>query len=368
MRKTIVVLAVAMMIFMMISTVYAADMNEDYKITLADTILALQVCTGAKPAGLVSSASIKITISMAIYTEQVISGLKDEPVWRKIKEDQDSDNDGTTDRTDTWTYDKIGRVTMHEVNASEKQYVEKFLYDAGGMIKIEKDEDKDNATDYVVYFTNDTEGKTVKKEVDKDNDGNIDTVQTYAYDDDGNMTEDTYEGAYGLELRGIRIYDANGKETEYQTDDGNDGTIDSIIYRYYDTNGNLTKEEADDDNNGTTDSLMVCTYDENGNRISTESDYENDGTTDTVVTRTYEADGKITEVRTEDLNLGINITLEYHYDSHGNVIGEDTTTRSGDWEDKSVSSSDYEYGRIYELGVVARESFPGLPHYESPED
>ena len=97
----------------------------------------------------------------------------------------------------------------------------------------------------------------------------------YQYDEDGNITEETYYNADGDLLRKQKCqYDEDGNITE-ETDYNADGKIDWNQKYQYDENGNIT-EETSYNTDGELYEKQKYQYDENGN-ITEQIYYNADG-------------------------------------------------------------------------------------------
>ena len=188
------------------------------------------------------------------------------------------------------------------------------------------------------------------------------STTTYAYDKNGNLTEErrggtlrevrTYDErgnllswqSYTLDTRGECTYDENGNELTQISYDA-DGKIKSRSESVYDEQGNRTvwvyydgngKESARNEctydengrertwiryDGGTFSFCLEYVYDENGNQIQTLA-YEEDGTYRISETNAYDGHGNVIENIVYDPDGVPGVRYAYTYDERGNQTEE----------------------------------------------
>jgi serralysin len=164
-----------------------------------------------------------------------------------------------------------------------------------------------------ISYEYDESGKLLAQNIDKNNDGTIDSIKSYQYDSNNNITNiaDTasnisesmvYDDQNNLlsrqvdnpddqhDLLELYVYE-NNKLKRLDRDQEADGTIESTTTYNYDSQGNLTKYEIDQNGDGETDRYAIYTY-ENGKVTSYIEDNNNDGIPDMIVTYAYNNQGQ----------------------------------------------------------------------------
>ena len=295
--------------------------------------------------------------------------------------------DGTTS-TETYTYDDAGRQL--KVVAVNKSILGVKTYSQ------------------TVAFTYDAKGNLTKKSVTSSGVlmPKTKTVDTYAYDKNGNVVSYVENGALGKEngkfsfnkngdvLKGSikdeygidtveNTYDSKGRLTKkvaISKDD--DSSYKDVTTRTYDSKGNLIKEvyaEYEDgklwskdtttyvyntkglctketcitkDEDGTAEYICVYSYDKNGNLIKevcTETDVEGEKTKST---QTFEYDKKGRVIKSTYSSPYSKTTVVSTYDKKGNLIKE-VRTRNSDGE----ISKDVEENVYNENGLLVKSSY-----------
>lgn len=166
----------------------------------------------------------------------------------------------------------------------------------------------------------------------------------WEYDDAGNITKHTEYGAFGVVRTYVEYeYDENGNHTRYfsyekgelkevgeYTGDGQtakriwykNGVVDEVAEYEYDADGNITRHISSDAS-GVVDYISELVYDLDGKIV------QNSVTL-------FDSDGK--KLSTEVRNIEEGSTIEYKYDSEGNLINVSTYDKDG-----ALLNSDVDY-------------------------
>ena len=170
------------------------------------------------------------------------------------------------------------------------------------------------------------DGRWERVELDADDDGNIDRIDHYTFDDDGNrsLTRRNFDddGDGNIDRSEAYVHDGDGNRIRTAFDDDGDGTADRAERYTLDESGNRTRTDFDDDNDGTTD--RAENYDLNGNLIRTEMDTDNDGFLDRTEidldgdgnperVEARDTSGQLVRLETDDLSDGTPNRVEYYW-------------------------------------------------------
>jgi len=204
-----------------------------------------------------------------------------------IKREMDYDDDGTVDAVGTFANDSNGNMIRCEWdinNDGNVNHVETYIFDSVGNMIKHKTEFKDSGTVYVESYTYDSNGNMLTKVEGVDKDGIVtDNMVTtciwinrpslFHLDNTGEPLDVTAD-----------FYWRNGDwaVSEVRYDHFNDGTIELIKTYAYDNNGNMTQIKSDLDNDGTIERIEIYAYDKNGIKIKREVDQGNDGRIDLI--------------------------------------------------------------------------------------
>ena len=264
--------------------------------------------------------------------------------------DFDDDADGTTDRSEFYTQNTDNDRTRVDFDDDADGMIDRithYAFDEDGNRRVTRrdaDLDDDGNIDRTVHLN--AEGRWERVERDLDDDGTTDRIETYTYDENGNLTRAEFDdGADGMTDRAEDYrYNSIGRLTRTNFDDDNDGTTDrSEDYGYfndrltrirfdddedntfdrgetytYDENGRLTQIEFDDDGDNNPDRRVAYTYDANGNRNRTEFDDDADGTIDRITHFAFDSGGDRSVTRRDaDLDDDGNIDRTIHLNAEG---------------------------------------------------
>jgi len=129
----------------------------------------------------------------------------------------------------------------------------------------------------VFMFKYDEKGQLVKETFDEGNDGKIDNITTFEYDEHGNRTKEIRTNGDGkITYVNTVEYDEKGNEIKETTDLNGDGKVDITRNYEYDEKGNEIKRTIDNNGDGKPDFIGVSEYDTNGKRTRATS-YDGNG-------------------------------------------------------------------------------------------
>lgn len=205
----------------------------------------------------------------------------------------------------------------------------------------------------VAQFTYNSNRNLIKKEWDSaPANGIIDSVTTYTYDVNGKLTgEDISITQFSYQSTSTyqNIYDINKNLIRIEVDDGNNSSIDNIIFYAYDNNGKLIKQESDWSNNGSIDSIYLYTYNNSGKL--TRKDYVSNDSNETYL-YIYNSNGKLFQEGDDQNGDGLidrSNKISYIYNSNGQITkidkNQETATYTYDINGNVIQEMDY-YGNI----------------------
>ncbi|MBB3842247.1 hypothetical protein FHS57_006278, partial [Runella defluvii] len=187
----------------------------------------------------------------------------------------DTDNDGTPNDTDT-DDDNDGLLDTAEIGT----------LDSNGKFSL-PDTDGDGLPDLIDPLDTDGDGTPDNTDTDDDNDGILDTQDKLPLDTDNDGTPnatDTDDDGDGIldtaEAAGKALdTDNDGTPNDTDTDDDNDGILDTAEIGTLDSNGKYTLPDSDGD--GLPDLIDPLDTDGDGTPDNTDTDDDNDGILDT---------------------------------------------------------------------------------------
>ena len=183
---------------------------------------------------------------------------------------------------------------------------------------IEFDDDGDGIIDRRVYRNAD--GRWARVERDLDDDGNIDRITHYAFDDGGTQRVTRREVDLdddGIIDRTVHL-NADGRRERLEQDMDDDGFIDRITHYAFDEDGrrSVTRRDADLDDDGTIDRTVHLNAEGRWERL--EQDLDDDGTIDRITHFAFDGDGRRSVTRwDEDLDDDGNIDRTIHLNADG---------------------------------------------------
>jgi hypothetical protein len=261
---------------------------------------------------------------------------KDEPAGGPLESDSTSQYDANDNRIRQDS--SSGQITIWE-------------YDANGNQTAFKRDDGDGGTpEYEDLSKFDANSNRIGSSTDEDGDGSIDRSATFEFDADGNeIRREDFTPGNPMPVRIFTYdYNADGQLTMIRFDDGADGTIDSSTVNTYDENGrqtsslisnnvadtlytfrydaigNRTRIDTDDFNDGDIDSSDTWEYDSHNRVTRYVRDFDGDSTTPNPVdTYEYDVDGNVTRRENDDIGDGMpNRIRIWQYDANGFLVGE----------------------------------------------
>ena len=235
-----------------------------------------------------------------------------------------------------YTYNNEGDLVKKEQGSNPEHITRKYLftYDENhNLLKEEGDEGNDGTINKITTYTYDNKGNRLTKNYDYYNtssrthgaDGIADKVNTYTYDEKGNMLTDKLDhredGNHDIDEILTYTYDANNNRLTYAIDYHADGTPDHINYYTYDEDNKLIKSLDDSTVPGNSDHTKIFIYDAQGNNIRIDYDNKSDGTIDRINNYTYDTNNNQVKRTIDFENDGeIDSITTYEYDVHGNQI------------------------------------------------
>ena len=254
---------------------------------------------------------------------------RDEVVVRKYDQngnppqiELDQNADGVTDYVEYWLYDSVGNATLVKegrreftLGTFEGRSITREIYTGGNLTRIEFDGDDDGIIDSTDTFEYDSQGHLARFE------GELPSgprgVRVWNYDADGNLTKyvESFDSGVAATLTQNWRYDDNGHITYYDQDTTGDGSPE-VVYRYlYDGERKLSQVEHWESWGSTieTDTYLLS-YDGRGNLTRLDRNMES-------YQYFYAANEKLIRVETTSkFRPGIVQTTSYEYDSNGNLI------------------------------------------------
>lgn len=155
-------------------------------------------------------------------------------------------------------------------------------------------------------------------EIDKGNDGTLDEIIYYYYNDHGQLVGERSDTPYDSNNKDY-FYNTYGELEHEEWDYHDDGTIDEIYYYDYDSSGMMFRLRMDFDADNADDEAIYYSYDA-GRLVQEDSDYNLDGTIDEVTKYKYDQSGKVIQAIHNPNNSALdNQTTYYYYDEYGKI-------------------------------------------------
>lgn len=270
--------------------------------------------------------------------------------------------DPLINRINTYTYDEQSNLISesygdlaftnigveHDGNAHDiisQKYFYKYNsnYDEAGN-EIEKKRYL-GETGKITYYAHDNNGN-LYREININN-GNIDQVITYTYDEQGNLISESYDYDYNGVADRIDAYTYNeqGNLSTKNIDSDTDGVADETITYTYDEQDNLITESIDSNADGIADQIMTYAYDNRGNLISESIDFDTDRIANQITTYTYDERGDLTETSYDRNADGfVDLIDKYVFDKDGKLVSETRTDNNeNDIDDPDSETITYTY-------------------------
>ena len=266
----------------------------------------------------------------------------------------DDDGDGIIDRRVHLNAD--GRWTRVERDLDDDGTINRithYAFDDGGRRRVTRrdfDRDDDGNIDRRVHLN--AEGRWQRLEQDMDDDGTIDRITHYAFDDGGNrrvIRRDFDRDDDGIIDR-IAHLNAEGRWQRVERDLDDDGFIDRITHYAFDDGGTrrVTRRDEDLDDDGNIDRTIHLNAEGRWERV--ELDDDDDGTIDRTVHRNTDT-GAINRIDFDDDGDGTTDRSEFYTQ---NADGNRDRTNFDDDADGTIDRSEtYTYdanGRVSQTG------------------
>lgn len=204
-----------------------------------------------------------------------------------------------------------------------------FQYDAAGfVVEILHDQNGDGADDLREVFQRDSAGRELRYEKDQGIDGVLEETRTSAYDSNGllidQLVEQLGEGAQMSAVRHTWTRNTAGDILTEATDNGDDGSIDSLTTITYDTNGDPLLRTVDQGNDGTVDVRVAYAHGAPGELVEEATDIGDDGVVDERHLLSWSG-GQVVAETFQRLGEGSleSSSIAYQYDSNGQLAQVD---------------------------------------------
>ena len=236
----------------------------------------------------------------------------------------DDDDDGNIDRRVYRNAD--GRWARVEQDLDDDGIINRithYAFDDGGTRRVtrrEIDLDDDGTINRTVHLN--AEGRWERLEQDLDDDGFIDRITHYAFDDGGTRRvtrRDFDRDDDGTIDRTVHL-NAEGRWQRLEQDLDDDGFIDRITHYAFDDGGRrrVTRRDEDLDDDGTIDRTIHLNAEGRWERV--EWDDDDDGMADRIHHYTFDSDGRRTRIDFDDnANGNIDRNETYTYYANGRV-------------------------------------------------
>lgn len=226
---------------------------------------------------------------------RVWEGFVDDDPTRRAAAVTDTNGNGIPEEVESWERDAAGRVVRYEVGPGYGAKVVESDWDADGNLLEERTDDgPDGEWDRIDTWTYDADGNQVTGSYDVGADGTFELTVVSEYDADGNLLVQTRDYAdSGVEVYTIFL-GPDGRRERLEADYGDDGTIDFLAtYFWDDTLPYAYTVERDDGNDGTIDAIDRIERDADGNDTYRAVDEDADGTWDSEEISSWTADGEL---------------------------------------------------------------------------
>ena len=229
----------------------------------------------------------------------------------------DHDNDGTSDTSQTFTYDQNGR--LQTIYNSESDTTQTLSYDTNNKLLSRSTViGNTSSTDESFEYQNNLLSKF---SLDKTSNGASDFNTTFNYDVDNNLSGYEIDADGDLQAdKAVSISVQNGKVRNF-TETTQDNSSLEIAYKY-NSNGNRASQNTRVSNNDSiSETNAKFSYDAANNLIKYELDKDFDGKPEYIESYSYNQNKQRTKYRRDDNADGKwNFMAQYFYDVNGNRI------------------------------------------------
>ncbi len=248
-----------------------------------------------------------------------------------VREDFDSDNNGTINFTKHYDYvsddgGNIIEITIRVVSDGNTfNFYTKFEYDYYGNKTKEERTGLELGRNRIISYYN-TKKELIRNELDVNNNGSIDEVETFTYENGYNSATVTKEhdadndGIIDNRLVGTGFISGEKIMYHFKYDAGNDGSVDSFQEVTYDKSLKLISVRNDSDNDGKTESFLLNTYDINGNKTGETLDVYAHMAKRNVHTYTYDNQGFKMTMTSDSIGSDADYVETYIYNSENLLI------------------------------------------------
>ena len=201
-----------------------------------------------------------------------------------------------------------------------------YVDDQGNIIKYASDKNANGIAERIDEYEYNNDNELVKQilKIDSDDNGKLDEITTWYYNNQGNLTKFTSaKNANGIAEK-IQEYKFNKdgglvKKT-LKIDSDEDGKYESIVVNEYDLDGKLVKSTTDGEGG-----LCVFNYINDDILKSFTCDHDKDGEVDFISEKLFDSDGNVVQEMDDNNGDGNpERVVEHEYDSEGNLLHSKT--------------------------------------------
>lgn len=211
-----------------------------------------------------------------------------------LRIEHDDDADGTADRVGRYEYDERGNQSRFEwdsdVDGAPERVEFRVWSEERNLLSLEVDGDGDGWFESFELFDYDEDGRLLGRALYPSGETNPNRLRLWEYDADGLLTRASEDADGDGRFETIVQYEAGRRIAERVDEDG-DGEIDQVQTWAYDADGNESRLEYDLDGDGSADHAVNYAYDEDGNRVLEEIDSGADGSPENIVRRSFAPTG-----------------------------------------------------------------------------
>lgn len=254
--------------------------------------------------------------------------------------------ESVTERNTTNTYDENGRILSHHVDNGNDGIVNKiklYTYDDFGNILTFSHDDLGDGRFIVESYTYNHFNKILTHIVESNDIRVFHIVNTY--DNQGNRITSSkdFNGDGVFDRKLTSIFDANGNILISSRDDAIDGIIESNTTYTYDNNNNILTKRVDNLSDGSIEVIRIYTYDNNNNILTYSDDYGGTEYVDFLHINEYDDRGNLILKATDsdgDGNGTVLIRNTYTYDENNNRLSISLFSMNGNHYNAYTSYND----------------------------